>query len=103
MVGKQGVIRSAAMLGFCMTRSEFVATGAAIALLIDAARAPVYLFTHGNALIRMWPLLALATAGTIAGTFAGTQILGRISERAFRQAVGATVLALGIATLVSAF
>ncbi len=43
LVGNQGGIRSAAMLGFDLPKERFVATATAIALFVDAARMPVYL------------------------------------------------------------
>src|SRR5579863_1866683 len=42
LVGNQGGIRSAAMLGLNVRREAFVATATAIALVVDAARVPVY-------------------------------------------------------------
>ena len=43
LVGNQGGIRTAAMLGFDVDKRRFVATTTAVALLIDMARVPVYL------------------------------------------------------------
>src|SRR5262249_58291314 len=67
LVGNQGGIRSAALLGFDVSRDAFVATATAIALAIDLARLPVYVVTEGARLAGIWPLLALATAGAIRG------------------------------------
>ena len=47
LVGNQGGIRSAALLGFDLDRQAFVATATAIGLVVDAARMPVYLATAG--------------------------------------------------------
>jgi uncharacterized protein len=41
LVGNQGGIRSAALLGFNLPREAFVATATAIALAVDAVRLPV--------------------------------------------------------------
>src|SRR5438094_552361 len=45
LVGNQGGIRSAALLGFDVPKQSFVATATAIGLFVDAARLPVYLAT----------------------------------------------------------
>ena len=51
LVGNQGGIRSAALLGFDLSREAFVATATAIGLIIDGARLPVYLAAQGA----RWP------------------------------------------------
>ena len=47
LVGNQGGLRSAALLGFRLDRDTFVATATAIGLFVDGARMPIYFFTHG--------------------------------------------------------
>ena len=47
LVGNQGGLRAAAMLGFELPKAAFVATATAIALVVDAARMPVYAWTDG--------------------------------------------------------
>jgi uncharacterized membrane protein YfcA len=100
LVGNQGGIRSAAMLGLDVPREAFVATATAIALLVDAARMPVYLITEAPHLWQLWPLILAATTGVVLGTIAGEKLLRRIPQRVFQQVVGAIVLALGLWTLV---
>jgi uncharacterized membrane protein YfcA len=102
LVGNQGGIRSAAMLGFDVARDQFVATATAIALLVDIARVPVYMTVEGEAITTIWPLLLLATVGVLAGTVLGRWLLWRLPEHRFRRVVGATVLLLGLATLIGA-
>jgi uncharacterized protein len=100
LVGNQGGIRSAALLGFDLTKIRFVATATAIALLVDAARMPVYLVADRAEVSAIWPLVVIATSGVVAGTVAGERLLARVPERRFRQMVGALVLLLGIVTLM---
>ena len=102
LVGNQGGIRSAALLGFDLTKDRFVATATAIALLVDAARMPVYLVADREEVAAIWPLVLIATAGVVGGTLAGERLLARVPERRFRQVVGALILLLGIATLIGA-
>ncbi|HLX34356.1 MAG TPA: TSUP family transporter [Candidatus Limnocylindrales bacterium] len=96
LVGNQGGIRSAALLGFEVPKESFVATATAIALCVDAARLPVYALAEGPAIVAIWPLLAVATVGVLAGTALGTRILGRIPQATFHRVVGVALLALGI-------
>jgi len=103
MVGNQGGSRSAALLGFDLSREGFVATATAIALLVDVARLPVYLWTEGARMLEIWPIIAWITAGVVIGTLVGRQLLDRIPEKVFRRTVGAIVLLLGLYMLYRAF
>jgi len=96
LVGNQGGIRSAALLGFDVSKEAFVATATAIALLVDAFRMPVYAVTQWRDVAGAWPLMALAAAGVIAGTLLGQPVLRRIPPRAFRALVSLIILALGV-------
>jgi uncharacterized membrane protein YfcA len=99
LVGNQGGIRAAALLGFDVERESFVATATAVALVVDGARIPVYLATEGADLARMAPLIALLAIGAVTGTIAGHRMLRRMPELVFRRVVGVLLLALGAYTL----
>ncbi|HEU4643408.1 MAG TPA: sulfite exporter TauE/SafE family protein [Gemmatimonadaceae bacterium] len=101
LVGNQGGIRTAAMLGFDVPKESFVATATAIALFVDAARLPVYLATQWRDIARVWPMVLLATAGVVVGTALGTRVLGRLPQRTFRRVIAVLLLALGIYMLVT--
>src|SRR5262245_30634566 len=96
LVGNQGGIRSAAMLGFDVSPQAFVATATAAALFVDAARVPVYLATQGAQIGKLWPLVATATVGVLIGTLLGKRVLQRIPQPVFRRAVSAIILVLGV-------
>lgn len=96
LVGNQGGIRSAALLGFDLSKEELVATATAVGVIVDAARMPVYLAVEGGALAGMWRLLALAAAAALAGTVLGEGLLRRVPEAWYRRVVSALILALGV-------
>lgn len=102
LVGNQGGLRSAALLGFRLHRDTFVATATAIGLFVDGARMPVYFYAHGTELTQMTTAIAITTAGAIAGTLVGGRVLRRIPEAAFRRAVAVLLAILGIALLARA-
>ncbi len=63
LVGNQGGIRSAAMLGFDLPKERFVATATAIALIVDAARMPVYVAVERAQVAAIWSLVAIRLRG----------------------------------------
>jgi uncharacterized membrane protein YfcA len=103
LVGNQGGIRAAALLGFDVQREAFVATATAVALIVDGARIPVYLATQGAAMAQRWPLIALLAIGAVVGTLLGGRALRRMDEATFRRVVGGLLLVLGFYTLARAF
>ena len=102
LVGNQGGIRAAALLGFDVEREAFVATATAVALIVDGARIPVYLATQGADLGAHWPLIVALSIGAVVGTFLGGRALRRMSDAVFRRVVGVLLLALGAYTLARA-
>ncbi len=100
LVGNQGGIRSAALLGFNIPKDSFVATATAIALLVDIFRMPVYAVTQYQAVAAVWPAILLATVGVVAGTLVGKPILRRIPEKSYRNTVSVIILGLGIWMLI---
>jgi uncharacterized membrane protein YfcA len=86
-----------------LQRQSFVATATAVGLAVDAARMPVYVVTTGSEIAAIWPLVALATVGVVAGTFLGTNALLRMPEAMFRRSLALLLAVLGAAMLVSGF
>ena len=103
LVGNQGGIRAAALLGFDVERHAFVATATAVALIVDGARIPVYLATQGADIAEQWPLIVVLGIGAIVGTLLGARLLRGMSETIFRRVVGVLLLLLGAYTLTRAF
>ena len=100
LVGNQGGIRSAALLGFDISKEALVATATAIALIVDGARMPVYLAVESKGILSAWPVLITTSFGVVLGTFWGVRLLRRIEERTFRKLLYALILALGIYMLI---
>jgi uncharacterized membrane protein YfcA len=101
LVGNQGGIRSAALMGFDIQRESFVATATAIALMVDAARMPVYFASEYRQLMGVWQFIAIGTLCVLVGTVIGQRVLSRIPERVFRALVSILILALGIYMFIS--
>lgn len=96
LVGNQGGIRTAALLGFDVPKEAFVATATAIGLFVDGARMPVYFATEWGDIARIWPWVVLATAGVALGTALGRRVLGHLPAKVFRSLVAVLLIALGM-------
>ena len=101
IVGNQGGIRTAALLGFHVPKEAFVATATAIGLFVDGARIPVYLATEWRDIARVWPLVLTATLAVVIGTALGTRVLGGLPRRLFRRVIAALLIALGLYMIIA--
>jgi uncharacterized protein len=95
LVGNQGGIRAAALLGFQLPPRQLVATATASALLVDAARIPIYILSAGDVIARAALLWVVASIGVILGTFLGIPVLTRIPEPTYRRILGGLLVLLG--------
>lgn len=102
LVGNQGGIRSAALLGVSLSPERFVATATASALLVDAVRLPIYLYHSGAELAKHGLLVGIAIAGVLGGTIYGERVLRRLPEDQFRRIVSGFLVVLGLSLLVTA-
>jgi uncharacterized membrane protein YfcA len=100
LVGNQGGIRSAALLGFDIRKEALVATATAIALIVDGARMPVYFAIETRGMVAHWPVLIVTIAGVLMGTFWGVRLLRSIEEQTFRRLLYSLILILGVYMLV---
>lgn len=103
LVGNQGGIRTAAMLGFDIPKESFVATATAIALFVDGARLPVYLITQGREILAIWPFVLVASVGVVVGTAFGARVLGRIPPLVFRRVIAVMLVVLGVYMMAGAW
>lgn len=102
LVGNQGGLRAAALLGFELDARALVATATASALLVDAARVPIYVVMRGNLLADSVPYWAAGSLGVIVGTLIGVPILGRIPQPLYRKLIATLLIALSLVLVTSA-
>jgi uncharacterized membrane protein YfcA len=96
LVGNQGGIRSAGLLGYDLAPIRFVATATAAGLIVDGARVPVYVATQAAELRPLTQLLMIASVGAVVGTFVGSRVIKAMEPPTFRKVVGALILLLGV-------
>ena len=101
VVGNQGGLRAAALLGVGLSPSAYVATATAIALMVDAVRTPIYVWRAGPVLAGVATPILVATVGVLIGTLLGERVLLGLGVERFRRIVSALIGALGVWLLVS--
>jgi uncharacterized protein len=102
LVGNQGGIRSAAMLGLGVQGAAYVATATAIGLAVDAVRMPVYFATEYPQILAAWPEVVAGLIGVIVGTLVGERVLRRIPATIFRRVVSGILFVVGVFLLTHA-
>lgn len=100
LAGNQGGLRAAALTSFGLTPAAFVATATATGLLVDLARAPVYLWRTGPELLTVWWAITVASVGVLIGTILGERVLFGLSPSRFGQVVGLAIGLLGLWLLI---
>ena len=99
IVGNQGGLRAAALLGVGLAPAAFVATSTMSGVIVDVARTPLYLWRAGDAVLSYWPAVAVATAGTLTGTLLGGRMLPGLPPERFRRMLAMLIGALGVLLL----
>lgn len=103
LVGNQGGLRAAGLMGFKLGKLQFVATMAAVALAVDIFRVPVYITVHAQELSQLVPEIILMSAGVIIGTVIGAPMLRRLPHKYFKWALSAIVIIVGLLVAAGAY
>jgi uncharacterized membrane protein YfcA len=96
LVGNQGGIRAAALLQYQLTPGQIVATATATALLVDAARVPVYAVGAHSVIAAHVSLVLWMALGVTIGTVVGVPIVGQLQRTTYRRLVGALLVCLAL-------
>ena len=99
LVGNQGGVRSAALLGFDLDKTAFIATATASGVIVDVFRMPVYVVAYQNELAENTTTIAIMTIGCLVGTVVGKRVLNRVPEQAFRRVVCGVLILVGVFVL----
>lgn len=93
--GHQGALRSIFLLRAGLNKEAFIATGVAIACLVDLTRLPTYL-TSGilETIAAEWTLLLVSTLAAFAGAWWGKKLIPKVTMRGVQLAVGVLMLAI---------
>jgi hypothetical protein len=99
--GHQGALRSMFLLRIGLSKEAFIASGVAIACLVDLTRLPTYSSCGTiEKLVEQWPLLLAATLAAFIGAWWGRKLIPKVTIRGVQIIVGVLILAIA-ALLVS--
>jgi len=96
--GHQGALRSLFLKKLDLSPMSFVATGTAIALLIDLSRIPIYWQDFGTVGWQWKPVL-IASASAIYGALLGKRMLKKVRWVQMQRLVGLFLLLMGMALI----
>ncbi len=93
--GHQGALRSLFLLRSGLAKEAFIATGVAIACLVDFTRLPTYARGDTLSMAReQWPLLLAATIAAFIGAWWGRKLIPKVTFRGVQLIVGVLILAI---------
>lgn len=93
--GHQGALRSLFLKKLDLSPSAFVATGTAVAVLVDLSRMPVYVW-DGQWSSWPWKPILMAVLAAMAGALLGRRLLKKVTWQHLHYAVGAFMLLTGL-------
>lgn len=99
--GMQGALRSAFLIRCGLEKQVFIATGAAIACLIDLSRLAVYAPLLAREFVHLdLALLGLAILAAFAGAFLGHRLLQKTTVVGVQRVVAAMLLVFGVGLIL---
>jgi uncharacterized membrane protein YfcA len=94
LIGTGGALRGAFLTGYRLPKERYIATAAAIAIMTDITRVPVYLAEWGASAARPDILAALFVLA-LSGSYAGRKLVDRLPQKSFRSIVLAALALVG--------
>ena len=97
LAGMQGALRSAFLAKSGLSKEQFVATGAAVALMVDISRLSVYVPTFLSEREALdYPALAAAVLAALLGALVGNRYLKSVTMQGIRSVVAVMLLAVAV-------
>lgn len=91
--GHQGALRSMFLLRAGLGKEAYIATGVAIACVVDLTRIPLYLASPvRTAVLDRWPLLLATTVAAFAGAWIGRRLMPKLTLRSVQLLAAALML-----------
>lgn len=99
LIGTGGALRGAFLTAFGTKKLQYYASAAAIGLVVDLTRIPLYL-TQGFLPSSFYWYVPVLLLVAIIGSFVGKRIVDRISQRQFKNVVLVALMLIGVKFIV---
>ena len=101
--GHQGALRTAFLAQVNLSKESFIATGIAIACVVDLTRLPIY-FSNTNEITEIpYAIMIVAVASAFAGAMIGKRFLKKISLKTLHTIIATLITVTGFAMLLGLF
>ena len=95
--GHQGALRSAFLIKYGLAKEQFIATGIAIALVVDIARLAFYGTNFiDSSVLELKGILTITVISAFLGATLGRQLLNKVTFKYVEQIVGGFLLVMGV-------
>jgi uncharacterized membrane protein YfcA len=95
--GHQGALRSAFLIKLNLEKESFIATGTAIACVVDLARISIYAFSFNAVIIQNhYKLILIAVLAAFAGALLGNKLLKKITLNSMKWIVTIFMMSIGL-------
>ncbi|MFZ1687190.1 MAG: sulfite exporter TauE/SafE family protein, partial [Flavobacteriales bacterium] len=95
--GHQGALRTMFLLRSGLSKEALIATGVAIACLVDLTRIPIYAASPlKGEVVAHWPLLSATTCAAFLGAYWGKQLIPKVTMRGVQLIVAAFMIAVAV-------
>lgn len=99
LIGTGGALRGAFLTAFNLEKGVYIVTAAAIALVVDITRIPIY-FAGGFLEQKYYFYIPILFAVAIAGSYTGRKIVNKIPQKVFRVIVLIALALIGLKFLL---
>jgi len=102
--GHQGALRSMFLIKAGLSKEVYIATGVAIALLIDFTRIPMYLMRMPRGMMHdHWAPVIIATGFAFFGALVGKRMMKKVTFRFVQILVGIMMIGIGFGLILGVF
>lgn len=99
IIGTGGALRSAFLTAYLLPKNQYIGTAAAIAILVDGTRIPLYL-KDGLLTQKYYWMIPLLFGAAVGGSYIGKRLVNKIPQKNFSKVVLLCLILAGLKLIV---